>query len=52
MNIIIEKVFAESYGKCNSRERREIWRRKEGDGATKGMLRLWEGNAKEVERTS
>lgn len=41
--MIAEKVFGKSKEKCNSGEMREIWRRDE-DGSTKGMLRLWEGN--------
>lgn len=41
--MIAEKVFGKSKERCNSGEMREIWRRDE-DGSTKGMLRLWEGN--------
>lgn len=47
-NETVEKVFGESKEKCNSGEMREICRREEDGGATKRMLRLLEGNIKEV----
>lgn len=44
-----EKVFGKSKEKCNSGEMREIWRRDE-EGTTKGISRLWEDNTKEMEQ--
>lgn len=48
MTIIIKKVFGKSKKKCNSAEMREVWKR-EDDSTTKGMMRLREGNRREVE---